>query len=255
MSFYNIVFSATGRTQSVAEIVSSVWEEPKTLVDVTKADFDGSSLQLTQEDVCLVAMGVYGGRIPQPAPKRLETIQGNGAKVILLAVYGNRAVDDALAQMQDILTRQGFVCVAAMEAVAEHSMMPRYGAGRPDAQDKKELIAFAKEIQIALSKEQTAPLQVPGKVPEGEAGSMPLSIQTDRTCKNCGKCARECPVGAISKENARVTDKDKCILCMRCTAVCPVHAKHLPGWFKVVGPLKMGKALSGHKKNTLYLPR
>lgn len=255
MSFYNIVFSATGRTQSVAEIVSSVWEEPKTLVDVTRTDFDGSALQLTQEDVCLVAMGVYGGRIPQPAPKRLETIQGNGAKAILLAVYGNRAIDDALAQMQDILTRQGFVCVAAMGAVAEHSMMPRYGAGRPDAQDKTELIAFAKEIQTALSKAQTAPLQVPGKVPEGEAGSMPLSIQTDKTCKNCGKCARECPVGAISRENARVTDKDKCILCMRCTAVCPVHAKHLPGWFKVVGPLKMGKALSGRKKNTLYLPR
>lgn len=255
MSFYNIVFSATGRTQSVAEIVSSVWEEPKTLVDVTKADFDGSALQLTQEDVCLVAMGVYGGRIPQPAPKRLETIQGNGAKAILLAVYGNRAIDDALAQMQDILTRQGFVCVAAMEAVAEHSMMPRYGAGRPDAQDKTELIAFAKEIQTALSKEQTAPLQVPGKVPEGEAGSMPLSIQTDKTCKNCGKCAAQCPTGAISKENARVTDKDKCILCMRCTAICPAHARHLPGWFKVASPLMMDKALSGRKENRLYLPR
>lgn len=255
MSFYNIVFSATGRTLSVAQVVSSVWDAPKTLVDVTKPGFDGSNLKLTAEDVCLVAMSVYGGRIPQPAAKRLETIQGNGAKAVLLAVYGNRAIDDALAQMQDILTRQGFVCVAAMEAVAEHSMMPRFGAGRPDAQDKEELVAFAKEIQNALNKEQTAPLQVPGTVPQEKGGhSLPLSIQTDKTCKNCGKCAKECPVGAISKENARVTDKDKCILCMHCTAVCSVHAKHLPKWTNLLAPL-MASKLGGRKENKLYLPR
>lgn len=253
MSFYNIVFSATGRTLSVSQVVSSVWEEPKTLVDVTKADFDGSALKLTKEDVCLVAMSVYGGRIPQPAAQKLNSIQGNGAKAILLAVYGNRAIDDVLAEMQDILTRQGFVCVAAMEAVAEHSMMPRFGAGRPDAQDKAELVAFAREIQAALNKGVTAPLQVPGKVPEGEGHSLPLSIQTDKTCKNCGKCARECPMGAISRENARVTDKEKCILCMRCTAVCPVQAKHLPKWSNLLAPL-MASKLGGRKDNKLYLP-
>ena len=43
----------------------------------------------------------------------------------------------------------------------------------------------------------------------------------------CGKCAAECPVGAIPASDPTKTDKDKCITCMRCVAVCPVHARRL----------------------------
>lgn len=255
MAFYELVFSATGRTLKAAQIVSGVWEEPKIQVDLSQRDFDGASLRLYAEDVCLVAAGIYGGRIPQPAAENLGTIAGNGAKAILMAVYGNRAVDDGLAEMQDILTQQGFFCAAAIEAVAEHSMMPRFGAGRPDNEDRAELRAFAETIKTALVQDKSNPLRVPGKVPEGvSSGKLPLSIQTDKTCKACGKCAVLCPMGAISKENPRVTDRDKCILCMRCTAVCPAHARHLPGWSRVLTPL-MASKLGGRKENKLYLPQ
>lgn len=45
-------------------------------------------------------------------------------------------------------------------------------------------------------------------------------------CKNCYKCLKECPVKAIRIENhqARII-KDRCILCGRCTLVCPQNAK------------------------------
>ncbi|MDD3340371.1 MAG: 4Fe-4S binding protein [Lachnospiraceae bacterium] len=51
-------------------------------------------------------------------------------------------------------------------------------------------------------------------------------------CIQCGKCAKECPEGAIS-QNAKgtyVIDKKKCIACGKCVEVCPVHTMVLaPG--------------------------
>jgi hypothetical protein len=54
-----------------------------------------------------------------------------------VAVFGNRAIDDTLLELQDVLVASGFVCIAGMETVAEHSLMHQFGTGRPDQQDKK----------------------------------------------------------------------------------------------------------------------
>ena len=45
-------------------------------------------------------------------------------------------------------------------------------------------------------------------------------------CKNCYKCVRNCPVKAIQivDQQARIVEED-CILCGRCTVVCPQNAK------------------------------
>lgn len=45
-------------------------------------------------------------------------------------------------------------------------------------------------------------------------------------CKDCYKCVRECPVKAIEvKEHQARIIKERCILCGRCTVVCPQNAK------------------------------
>ena len=65
----------------------------------------------------------------------LKNIKSNGATALLIAVYGNRAIDDCLLELKNILTEQGFKCRAAISAVAEHSMMPKFAANRPDSKD------------------------------------------------------------------------------------------------------------------------
>ena len=57
-----------------------------------------------------------------------------------MAVYGNRHIDDTLIELYDSLNNRGFFCLAAIEAVAEHSLMHQFAAGRPDTKDKNELI-------------------------------------------------------------------------------------------------------------------
>ena len=47
-------------------------------------------------------------------------------------------------------------------------------------------------------------------------------------CKNCYKCLKGCPVKAIRIENnqAKIIE-DRCILCGKCTLICPQNAKEV----------------------------
>ena len=84
--------------------------------------------------------------MPEPAALRLSRIKGNSASCVLLCVYGNRAYEDTLVEMQDIARECGFRVVAAVAAVAEHSIMHQYATGRPDERGRSELESFAGKI-------------------------------------------------------------------------------------------------------------
>ena len=47
-------------------------------------------------------------------------------------------------------------------------------------------------------------------------------------CKNCYKCIRNCDVKSISFQNdqAQIIDDD-CVLCGKCTLICPQNAKQI----------------------------
>lgn len=62
-------------------------------------------------------------------------------------------------------------------------------------------------------------------------------------CKDCFKCLRECPIKAIKYENhqAKIV-ADKCILCGKCTVVCPQNAKQV---HSEIGEVE--KLLAAHK--------
>ena len=88
----------------------------------SKTDFSGYTI--AKEDRVLIAMPSFGGRAPAAAIERLKKITGNGAKCTLVCVYGNRAYEDTLAEMEDAAKECGFQVVAAAAAVAQHSIIP-----------------------------------------------------------------------------------------------------------------------------------
>lgn len=69
---------------------------------------------------------------------------------MLVVSYGNRAYVDTLKELLDFFDNRGFSCVAAIAAIAEHSIMHQFATGRPDESDQKELIEFAQKTNKEL---------------------------------------------------------------------------------------------------------
>ena len=80
---------------------------------------------------------------------RMKIISGYKTPCVPVAVFGNRAVDDALLEMSELAEKCGFVTVAGCEMVAPHSIDPQFGAGRPDASDKAKLHEFLEKLKAA----------------------------------------------------------------------------------------------------------
>lgn len=90
MRAYQIVFSPTGSTKRVADILTGRLAENANTIDLCDRALDFSRIVLAPEDICVIAVPSYGGRVPGIAIQRLSLLQGNGAKAVLVAVYGNR---------------------------------------------------------------------------------------------------------------------------------------------------------------------
>ena len=254
MKLYEISFSPTGGTKKVLKTVSSAFNCEKEEIDLMDSRQSTENLSFSQDDIVIVAYPVFGGRVPTPCAEKIKTFKGNGAAAILICVFGNRAIDDALMEMKDILTQCDFHCAGAIKAVAEHSIMHQYGKNRPDQEDNKQLLEFGKEIRQKIeSGEATADLVVPGNKKYREFGGLPLKPKANDDCKVCALCARRCPTGAIDPKNSKETDASKCITCMQCVAVCPVNARKVSRIKVFISSQKLKKALIQPKKNELYL--
>lgn len=130
MRFYNIFFSPTGGTEKVADIVAKGTKLDAEEIDLIKEPDKLMKVKFEKKDLCLVAVPSYGGRIPSVVTDIFRKVKADGTKAILVAVFGNRMIDDTLLELQDVLEASGFVCIAGMEAVAEHSPMHQF---EPDA--------------------------------------------------------------------------------------------------------------------------
>ncbi|MEF9940475.1 MAG: 4Fe-4S binding protein [Clostridium sp.] len=248
-----MIFSPTGGTEKVIKLLEKDFLTEKS-IDLTKMNANDSDLDLKKDDLCLIGVPSYGGRVPQAALERLRQIKGNGALAIIVVVYGNRAYDDTILELKNELTDCHFQVVSAVAAIAEHSIMHQFGKGRPDAADELELHKIAQDIKVVLSNRiGNEELQVPGNKPYREYGGVPFKPQANKTCNKCGKCSAHCPVGAISKENPSVTDKNKCISCMRCVSICPQNARSIHKVLLFAASEKMKKECSGRKQIEAFL--
>ncbi|MCD7922814.1 MAG: EFR1 family ferrodoxin [Clostridiales bacterium] len=244
-------FSPTGGTKKAGTIFCEGIAER--MREVNLAESKGVMI-VPASDVVVIAAPVFGGRIPRAVTEWLHNIDGNGKSAVTLAVYGNRAYEDALLELNQVMSGQGFRVIASAALVAQHSMVPAVGAGRPDDWDREEILEFSGKVSEKISKGLTTAAEVPGNDPYKEGMNMPVTPMTLSSCTICGKCETVCPTNAISRDGEKiVTDVERCILCMACTAACPQQARILPPPLQEQLGKMMEALISVRGKNEFFL--
>lgn len=201
----------------------------------------------------LAVVPVYGGRVPAVAIQRLRALKGQGGPAIAVVVYGNRAYEDALLELKTTLTESGFAVIAAAAFIAEHSIIRSIAPGRPDAADLAKGVEFGAAVEAKLAQEAPGTVEVPGNAEYRPLPQMPATPLVTDACGGCGMCARKCPVGAIPLSDPRSTDAAKCILCMRCVAICPRKARILPPPMEKVFTARLSAVASEPKQPEIFI--
>jgi ferredoxin len=245
-----VYFSPSGTTEKSAHIFGRALKESYGTIDLLRDDLKDEYI-FGKDDLVLVAMPVFGGRIPALCTHQLKRLKAKGAYAGMMAVYGNRDYDDALIEMYDLLNDLGFKIVGAAATVAEHSIFHSVAKGRPDEADQKVIEDFAGKCLEQADKDLGLKVNFKGNRPYKKFGGVPFVPKGNQLCSNCGQCVTVCPVGAISKENPKATDKEKCIACTACIANCPTGARafHTPGF----GVAEKGFAsMNGKRKESVF---
>lgn len=254
MKVYEICFSPTGGTKKASDMLAKKISGEHVFIDLTDINKEFGSISMTDGDVAVIAVPSYGGRVPQVAVDRISEIKGNGAKAVLLCVYGNRAYEDTLAELEDSAEKAGFRIIAVVAAIAEHSIARRYASGRPDEKDCEELEKFAERISEKLVSGEISKPQISGNRPykkRGGKGMVPKA--SSKKCVKCGVCAEKCPVAAIDRTDPSKTDSDKCISCMRCISVCPHSARSVNSVMLAAVNAALKPVCSERKECELYI--
>lgn len=252
ISTINLVyFSATYTTKKVVKLIAGHSNLPIEEYDITRNSPD-TDLTLPKDDLLIVGMPVYAGRIPAEAAKALQKFKGNHTPAIIVCVYGNRDYDDALLELKDIVTNNGFKVISAGAFIAQHSIFPVVGRNRPDEEDNALIKYFANrsfELLQTLTDTKTLPdIKVKGNTPYKQPGEIPLKPKGNNKCNQCGSCVKLCPTQAIPQDTPRKTNKNLCISCGRCIVVCPQNARHFGGLLYKLAGSKFVKANSARKE-------
>lgn len=269
-SVAGLYFSPTGTTRTLvtaaAEQAADTLGVPCRLISLNTPAERENVFDFSADTLVIVGAPTYAGRLPNKiSPDLRRILHGSGSPAIALVTYGNRAYENALAELFRVLADSGMQPAAGAACVCQHSMARALAVGRPNSDDCAEVRRFAAEAaeRIRDAKTILSPA-VPGDadsayyVPTGTSGkpakflkSVPL---TDREkCDGCGRCAALCPMGSISKDDPAVVS-GICIKCQACILGCPKGAKYFDNEQFLSHMQMLEQKFAGvHRENEFYL--
>lgn len=236
-------FSATDTTKKVVcSIGKKISQNIDKEISINSIDFTlpkarKKAVSFTNQDVLIIGVPVYAGRVPNVLLKYLNSITGNGALAVPVVVYGNRNYDDALIELKDILELNGFKVIGGGAFIGEHSFSKTLAKNRPDEEDMDIARDFANQIYTKIiTQDKIQTVVVNGAkpyrkhyIPKNKDGIAvdirKVTPKTNSNCNDCKICAHICPMGSIDFEDVSKLN-GICIKCGACIKKCPIDAKY-----------------------------
>lgn len=233
-------FSPTDTTKATVNTIADAIADELNIDEILDYNFTTprarkAPARFKETDLVILGAPTFVGRIPDLLLPYLEKIRGNGAKGVAVALFGNRAYDDALIQISEIMKSGHIQVLAGGAFVGEHSSSKILGKGRPDLKDLTIADEFGRKIGKKIQGGDYSTPEIKGNWPlpsstqadvDKKNDPQPVKPKTDKTlCINCKICAEVCPTGAIDYDDvSRVPGT--CIKCCACKKKCPTHAKY-----------------------------
>lgn len=235
-------FSPTGGTLHVAqhlgERLGQLMDAPTEYHSYTLPQEREELPTFEADDIVLWATPVYAGRIPNKTldyvRQALHTQTHN--KSLALVTFGNRAYDNALAELVGLMQDGGMQTVGAVAMVTRHAFSDTLGAGRPNHEDLAALDRFAVQVAEKIRSGNPTVIHIPGeahpdkyytplKTDNAPAGFLKAKPSCDDTrCTRCGRCLEVCPMGSIANADGMPSFDGICIKCQACRRSCPTGA-------------------------------
>lgn len=255
-----IYFSPTRTSKQVAEaIVHGTGIKNVVPVDLTRQKPE--EMVIPASALAVIVVPVYGGHVAPLAMERLQAIRGVDTPTVLAVVYGNRAYEKALMNLDAFAILHRLKVIAGATFIGEHSYSTEeypIAAGRPDASDLAMATEFGRKIKekieqatqpdtlygvdvraIKRPKQPILPLlRFLRRAVKLRKSNTPLprtpQVEDESLCNHCGLCVSRCPSGAIVKGDELHTDETKCIKCCACVKVCTRKARVYKSPFGVI---------------------
>ena len=97
-----VYFSPTGTTKTVIKRVLSEFESEREEIDLTPYESRNKSRSFGENELVIIGIPVYGGRVPVTAEERIKLLRGNNTPAVLAATYGNIHYFNALFELGSI---------------------------------------------------------------------------------------------------------------------------------------------------------
>ena len=248
-----IYFSTTGMTKLFVDKVSNIIHNKgyqAKEINITSHKSREKKISFDEFDVVIFGFPIYGRQAPKPAREWLKTIKVEKKRCAMFFTYGGVMRGDIHNSTKKLLEESGFEVIASAEFLAKHTFSIAKGWELLENYPRIEDFDVAKEYTIKLldkfNEEKIEPitfklaednLAKPKPLKKDDSREQ-LTIEKpsrkDQDCSMCRDCEELCSTGAFNADTGEA-DKDKCIWCMHCIAICPdevIEINDLTEYFK-----------------------
>lgn len=221
-----VYFSPSGSTEKIVNEVAKSFNMNRENYDLLSFDDE----KTFDDELVIIGVPVFNGRIPKTAQKRLSKMKGTDTKTIVILNYGNMEYVDALLELTELLKENGFNIIGIATTVSENSLFSQIAHGRPDENDLKKISEFSKNVYEKIENGDENEIFVGGYKPFVEHEIPQFNVECDDSlCVECLDCAYTCPEDAIDESTPTMTSIDDCSRCSTCINICSEGARSFGG--------------------------